>query len=420
MKRIAERLHFELFLGLGLRGGGAITGFAFSWLIAHFFGARTTGLYQLALVTINLASIGAGLGLDRVLVRKVSVAFRQGEEGRALRLYTIACWRVLVAGLILSVLIVLVANALAGELLGEPAASIHLQILAPVLLLSAIIRLSAAMLRAKGKIFSSQSLDGLASSALASIILSLTLVLGFTGESRLPSAIYSFSTFIVMIFGLFLVRRMTKGYAPVNVTLDIMPGIHIATFNVITNFGSWVGIALLTSIEGAASTGVFRVASQYCLLFQLINSSFAVMVGPHFAKAAAEGDKDEILRILKASTKLGTVLSLPLLFALMILPQLALGLFGEQFVQGSSTLRIMAVGQFLNVLAGPVGAALTMCNQEKSVLHIQIFATAIAITMCVILIPSMGMVGAAFATTASSILTNAISFLALRRFLLKL
>lgn len=415
MKAIAGRLHFELFLGLFMRGAGAVTGFALSWLIAHYYGARTIGLYQIGLVTANMVSLAAGLGLDNVLIREVSIAFRRNENGRALQLYQISLRRVLIAGAVMSLAIIVFAHLLAVDLMGAAAATIHIQILAPVLLLTAIIRLTSSMLRARGHVLASQSLDGLAYSGLASIFLAVLILAGFPQDPRLPAVSYLIGTGIVTVAGLYMVHRITRHWSPQDAILPAAPGLRIAAVNVITQFNNWIGMVLLTSQHGPESAGIFRIAFQYCMLFQLVNSSFSIMVGPHLAKAGSEGNKAEMMKILGTATKLGTLLALPLLLFLLFFPNFALGLFGQQFKEGAATLQVIAVSQFVNVLAGPLGAALTMNNQEKTVLHIQIGVIIIGVLTSVVLVPALGMMGVALSILVTSVLTNVFSILALRR-----
>ncbi|WP_158611038.1 lipopolysaccharide biosynthesis protein [Aurantiacibacter spongiae] len=409
------RLRFELILGLVLRGASAVTGFALVWLIVQVFGAEVVGLYQLGIVTMTLSSVLACQGLDRILVRDASVAIHEGNLAEGKAKFLTACTRILCVGIPLTVLIVVFADPLANRLLREPAAAVHLRILAPALVTTAIIRVSASLLRARGDVMLSQSLDGWTYSGIAAIVVGSIWLSGMTADARLPAAAYLGGTTIVMTAGLIVVVRMTRGWTvDRKAALSVAPGLRIAGFNALAQFNTWIGLALLTASAGAASAGIFRVGFQFCLLFTLINSSFAMMIGPHIARAAAVRDAGGVKGTLRTATLLGCGICLPLLLGLMVFAEDAMRLFGPDFIRGANALRVLAAGQFLNVAFGPVGAALTMMKSEKAVLRIEVVATAAGVLLTIVLIPPYGMLGAAIGATSAIILRNTLSFATLR------
>jgi O-antigen/teichoic acid export membrane protein len=110
---------------------------------------------------------------------------------------------------------------------------------------------------------------------------------------------------------------------------------------------------------------------------------------------------------------IGLVLVAPLAALCLIVPGFLLGLFGEEFVAGALTLQLLAAAQTVNVVFGPVGTALIMVGRERQVLAIEIVASSIAVLLALVLIPQLGMVGAAIGFASATVLRNTASRIAL-------
>ena len=86
-----------------------------------------------------------------------------------------------------------------------------------------------------------------------------------------------------------------------------------------------------------------------------------------------------------------------------------LGLFGDEFVAATGILLILSAGQVVFALSGPVLYILTMTAHEKTALHIMYVTASINIVGNAILIPLIGLHGAAIATASTTILWNIIA-----------
>jgi O-antigen/teichoic acid export membrane protein len=84
-------------------------------------------------------------------------------------------------------------------------------------------------------------------------------------------------------------------------------------------------------------------------------------------------------------------------------------LFGSQFTVGAEVLKILAIGQFINVVTGPVGYLLMMSGNERLMRNNIIVSTVICIILNSILIQKFGIFGGAIATAFCLALMNIIS-----------
>lgn len=409
-----RRFSFELLLGLSLRGAGAVASFSLAWLVARVYGAATVGYFQIAVVTMTVASTFAMQGLDRVVVRGTSAALREGKPGRAQTLFRHALRREVLAGTAIAVLLLVAARPFAIEVLGDERAAPFLRMIVPAVLALALIKTCSGMMRSSGRILISQSLDGVSYTGFTALVVAIALLTGRNDWHFLPAAAYSIGTVIVMLAGLWLTLRLAR---PDPHDANILPrgaGMFIAAFELVAKTGPWLGLIMLAAFSGAATAGIYRVAAQICMLFTIVNTSFAVMAGPRLATAAATGDRARLSSSIRLASLLGTGLCLPLFLAAMIFPETLLGFFGPEFVGAAAALRILAIGELINVAFGPVGEALTMMHRERVVFVIELFATAALIAIVALALPAYGMIALAAGMAISAVIRNAAAAIMLR------
>ena len=85
-----------------------------------------------------------------------------------------------------------------------------------------------------------------------------------------------------------------------------------------------------------------------------------------------------------------------------------MGLFGDQFREGGSILAVLVIGQLAATLCGSVRMVLIMTGREKDLRNSSFLSLLVLIGVAVALIPIYGALGAAIASTAGTIVTNAL------------
>ena len=415
--RLVGNLHAEMLLGLFLRGAGAVSSFALLWLIARIFGADVVGLYQIGLITVVLVGTAAGLGLPELIIRKVANLIRQGALGDA-RTTFLACSRyVLKRGIVGAGLMALLAAPFSRYVLGEPRAAMFLIIFAPAVLFLAFLRLTNALLRTAGHVMISQSLEGVFYTTLAAAGLALAWSVGMSGDPLLPVWLYQIGFAIAVLISWVMAKRVMESWPVGSALIGRNDGILIAAAPITAYAGDWLLLLILTTFLGIEEAGIYRTAFQFCMLFQLVNSSFAVMAGPYMARAAGERDAQQVRRIVRSAGLIGLAICLPLAIAGWIAPAWLLGLFGPEFRQGALGLQILLLGQIINVGIGPVGTALVMLHRERYVLVLEVVATAAGVLAALVLVERLGIAGVAAGTLIASAIRNLANYAKMHRVL---
>jgi O-antigen/teichoic acid export membrane protein len=90
-------------------------------------------------------------------------------------------------------------------------------------------------------------------------------------------------------------------------------------------------------------------------------------------------------------------------------------LFGENFEQGYGVMFILAVGMLARAAVGPAERLLNMLGERRQCATIYAAAFVINLALCVLLIPRIGIEGAAAATSTALIVESIMLFYVAKR-----
>jgi O-antigen/teichoic acid export membrane protein len=85
-----------------------------------------------------------------------------------------------------------------------------------------------------------------------------------------------------------------------------------------------------------------------------------------------------------------------------------LSLFGSTYKAGASALAVLAVGQFINTAAGPLGLVINMSGRQYLTMTNNAVVAGVNVLACLLLIPRFGMTGAAISTASALTFVNVI------------
>ena len=163
-------------------------------------------------------------------------------------------------------------------------------------------------------------------------------------------------------------------------------------------------------IIGTEQAGVYNVASRIAGLTAFVLLAINTFLAPLISELYTKQENSELQTLVRAGARIAAVVSLLVVIGLIVLGKVLLGLFGEGFANGYSPLVILAVSQFINALAGSVGLIMIMTGYEAQATKIITGSAVLNIVLNLALIPMFGIVGAAIATTITTILWNFLMF----------
>jgi O-antigen/teichoic acid export membrane protein len=385
-----------------LKGLSALLTFVFYVAIGRLLGPADAGLYFLALTVVTIGAVVGRVGLDNSLLRFVA-AHGAGEDWPAVKGVHDKASRMVAVGSSLTALLVAVsASYISVALFAKPALTSLLRWMAVAIVPAALLNLQALGLQGLKRIADSTLVANLGI-PLLSLVGAVVLAPRWGTLGAVWA--YSLAAFLTMLVGFWRWRAATTeldgvvGKFDTSVLLQSsVPLFWISCLQLVIASSSTVILGLLGS---SADVGIYNSAYRTAMLTSFVLMAVNSISAPKFAALHQQGDLAALGRIARKSAILMALLASPILAAFILFPARVMGLFGEQFTSGAPVLSILAVGQFINVVTGSVGWILIMCGYERLMRNNIAMCAVISITLNLLLIPRLGVIGAAIATAAT-------------------
>ncbi len=397
------------------RGGGTFLGFLFNLMLARLLGAAGSGVFFLALSFVLFFEALGRLGLEWSLVRHTASAAARRNWGllRGICLQSIRLSASATA--VLTLLLLLSAHWIAA-LIHRPEIVQPLRILALAMMPIALARLMAASLRGMKLSFNSQLLESILPIGCALLLTyPLALLAGVNGVA----AGYLAGWLATLFTGWRFYRQATAGIADAPPSFPVR-ALLSSSFSLvwITISGllmSQFAILVLGAKGGPADVGVFNIAMRTSLALTFVLYAANNILLPKFSELISIGNRVDLEKMARHSVTIISLLVIPLWFAVILLSPQIMGWFGADFRNGVLALQIMAHAQLLNVLTGPSGDLLIMGGHERLTRLITILSLLLNMGLCLLLIPRLGIEGAAVAIACASVFQSLFSLCMVRR-----
>jgi len=165
-----------------------------------------------------------------------------------------------------------------------------------------------------------------------------------------------------------------------------------------------------------ADVGIYRTAFQLTSVATFTTLAFQTVLYPKISRWETQGQFQEIENSLARAFTYSLFLAVPTCIGGWILGnKLLYYLYGASFVDGAPALVFLLLVQVVNVFMYLGTMSLNALNQPKKAFNITLIAACTNILLDIVLIPIMGITGAAVATLIAMILNAAGALILLRR-----
>lgn len=389
------------------RSIAALGSLALSVILARTYGTAGVGTFALAQALVTGAAMIAKYGMDFTLTLYIG---REAGAPGALTYLRWACAKSAIIACALAVALALSASplevwfatpGLAAVLMG---AALALPAITLALLLSGLMRglhrpAVASLLE-----------NGAISLVAAGLLVALQRSHPQAGLANAGWAL-GVGAWLVMLLGAAQALRWCRQTAP---TSSVSPDRadfdrSSADFLVMSLSGfmqASLGMVIAGSFLRASELGLLKAAQQLSVLVSFILVVINAVFPPRFAALYHQGRLAELDRLARQSSLLGVVMALPLLASFLLVPRMALAVFGEQFSGAAVALQIIALGQMVNVATGSVGWLLIMTGHEALMRNVSLVTNAVGLVLFFALIPPLGVLGGALATAFTLVAQN--------------
>jgi O-antigen/teichoic acid export membrane protein len=376
-------------------------------MVARELGTRDLGRYALVFAMLAVLGLLSLCGFRAALTRYIAVYLADGDPA-GVRGTVRLCTSISVAvSVMLAIAMLLTAPQLAA-VFHDPGLVTGIRLVA--LTLPAATLRDAALAATQGwrtqKAFTMIGwiYEPLARLSLTAVALALDF--GLTG-AFVAIFVAAWTSALAACWSLWRRMRLTPRARARFDTRDIFGFSLVSWATTLTSTGLiWADTLLLGHLSTTESVGVYTVATRLVTLAVFVMAPLNAAVAPHFAHLFHMGDLRELGHVYTFVTTWILRLSLPAFVALLVFPRGLLGVFGEDYGRGVIVTVVLAAGQLVNAATGPCGTLLTMCGRVRLNMINNAVALVLNIGLNLLLIPSLGILGAALAWSVSLALVN--------------
>lgn len=176
-------------------------------------------------------------------------------------------------------------------------------------------------------------------------------------------------------------------------------------------------IMMLGHYTSAQELGQYSLAKTLLVLMGVFGMAFSQGLGGLVAVKHVRGDLAGMVHVMSLNTRLVTLLTLPIYAIFLFWGAQLTPLFGPSFATPQAVISWLATSQYVFIIFGPSGWALSMTGRHVLELKILSVGLVISTLLCWFVIPTYGQLGAAIATCASFAVAMLARVLFVRRLL---
>jgi O-antigen/teichoic acid export membrane protein len=176
-----------------------------------------------------------------------------------------------------------------------------------------------------------------------------------------------------------------------------------------------VDVMLLEVWAGAEMVGIYFAAVRTVSVIAFVQFAISAAASARLSALYSSGSRTEIEALLRQARMWSLALTLAGAVPILVAGKWLLSLFGEGFAAGYPAMVIIACGLIGRAAAGPAQNLLMVGGRQMQAAAILGAAVAINLALCGLLIPVMGLQGAALATAAAFCFEASASILLARR-----
>lgn len=379
-------------------------------VVARVFGKEIFGVYvstQLLVLTLSrVAVLGLDKGLHRYLPQNV-VCGRPRHEGVAESLRFVVFLAFAIVLLILGGAAFDLQRISSGlSMLSSSEISLYAISVVPYTALLLFAGASEGNRRPQYKIF----INDFAITTLAPVIALVLHFAGFDDKLSLPAGLFVSNLLGVLAY-VFLIRgqfpqmvwfvRKRIPSELLNFSLPLGFSEIVAAF--LLRVDLWMVLALL----GPESAGIYAVMVTISNGLKTIRQSYNPILQPVVAGMSAERLRSDLKPVFSYCVSMVTLIQLAIGFFIVLFPEQTMMIAGKSFITRENPVAVLGIliaGNLINGFFGLSGAVLNGLGKSRFMLSMNVVSLLFAIVMNRLLIPQMGIAGAALSSMSYQIL----------------
>ncbi len=398
--------------------GAALGSYFFYLFLSQQYGATTVGEFNVAFTIVSLGGVLARLGLDGAMVKLVPRGIVD-QSGKAIKNLVRKLLLITFASSLILALLAYLSRFWIAELLENQNLIVPVSVSALLLIPYTLCIMVAEVYRSIGKN------QGFSLMQQGSVYL-LMAVLGLFFADTLQLSFYQV---LYVFLGLFTAQLILGGMTLPKL-LNQIPQEKAIEFGIKEVFRlawpmflsgsavllmSWTDTLILAYFETEDLVGIYGIAFKVATLVTIVQFALNTVAAPMISKFHKQQNFKALEKFIQQITWLNLAVAFPTLLVFCFFGEWFLGLFGAEFGAGKQVLVILSFGQLLNAMSGPVMLLLNMTAYEIVARNTILISALINIILNILLIPLLGIIGAAIASSAVMMVWNLVGVLMVKQ-----
>lgn len=374
-------------------------------ILARHLGPEDYGLFTSVFTFVALFLFFRDLGLGQALVKYIAT-YKIAEKYHELKTAIVSVLAIQLASSgFVSILFIALSNFLAVYYFKDPRAKLILMILMGYVFTSVLFTLAK------------QILNGLQENVLYSVmeplknlIILLLTILFFSWGFGISAAALPYLLVCPLIFLLFAPIILQKfsffQYKIVsfkeNSKALVQFGLPVLATDVGGRIIGYIDTLMLTYMRTLTEVGVYNVVLPTAVFFILVSRAISSVIFPMTSELVFRKDYSRLRTGIGLLHRYTFIIAIPLVFTLFAFSSLFIELFfGKEYLAGALAFQILLVGVILFMVAGINNTIIAGMGEPQAVTKIIFAAAILNVVVNLVIIPTFGITGAAFATSLS-------------------
>ena len=376
----------------------------------RFYLARNLSLSDFGLFYAVFGFVGAFLifrdmGVGTAMGKIVPELFYKNKKNQAHTIVVTTLIIQLIFSGIISLILFSMRNWLAQNFFREETAAILINIFIFYIFLSAITLWAKHLFRAYKKNLPFSMVEPIRNAV--NLIL-LIIIFKFLDNSLAPTLAISLSWLVTLLLFLpaifnthnFFHKKIERIKSSIKNIFSI--GIPVMFNDFAESMITRIDIIVLTWFTTLSAVGIYSAVYPLSLIILIFGKSLATIIIPHASELKSMGKSNVIENLLRTAYKYSFLISIPMVMVALVFSKEIINiLYGSDFVTGYVVFNILAVGALFNMLTIVNNHFLVGIGKPKEVSKIITYALIFNIIGNIILIPILGLVGAAITSAIS-------------------
>ncbi|MCA9374798.1 oligosaccharide flippase family protein, partial [Candidatus Dojkabacteria bacterium] len=384
--------------------------------IGNFLGARVLGLYSLSNSIFQFLALFSVFGLYQT-INRFAPAYIKTKNGAKLRALTGTAIKY---GLFSSILIATVVLALSEQIanfFSAPELVIYLRILILALPAFTLTRILLGISTSHENVNLESLIENIVNPVISLIGIVLVIVLTipdrYVMSTLLTAHLFSLTAILIAkYFGKLKHLKLVPSFKKFDKEYLIYS--RAVFLNTILFFLiKYLDTLMLGYFDTEKNVGIYNAALNVAIIPSIFLTSVNTIYYPTITRLFHEKKDKMVEKLYEDVVRLLTQITIPLSVFTVIYSKELLSLFGNEFEIPMVLMLILVLGTISNLASGPIGFTLNALDKQKLISINSIFSISSAVVLDIILIPKIGIIGAAIGNATAMFVQNSLGVIEL-------